>query len=118
MNFLPARWDGGGLSVAGHALGASPQAAALSSDGEFTLGVRPEYVQLAHAGRSPARCRRSVVQAQDIGTYWLVTATSRRAVIARAAEPRSETRAGGRRARVWLRRASARTPASTQATRS
>ncbi|WP_088283740.1 ABC transporter ATP-binding protein [Ideonella sp. A 288] len=55
MNFLPASlWP------------ASPTGAA-------TLGVRPEYVTLARegdAGALPAR----VLQAQDIGTYWLVTA--------------------------------------------
>jgi glycerol transport system ATP-binding protein len=39
----------------------------------FTLGVRPEYVRLssdADAGAVPA----VVTQAQDIGTYWLLTA--------------------------------------------
>jgi len=55
MNFLPA-------SVA-------PGAPA----GATTLGVRPEYVTLAApnaAGAVPA----AVTQAQDIGTYWLLTA--------------------------------------------
>jgi glycerol transport system ATP-binding protein len=56
MNFLPA-------SVA-------PGAPA----GATKLGVRPEYVTLAEAnaqGAAPA----TVTQAQDIGTYWLLTAT-------------------------------------------
>ena len=42
--------------------------------GATTLGVRPEYVTLAGpgaAGTLPA----VITQAQDIGTYWLVTAT-------------------------------------------
>jgi len=56
MNFLPAAL-----------LPGAPAGAA-------TLGVRPEYVTLAadgEAGALPAR----VVQAQDVGTYWLITAT-------------------------------------------
>jgi glycerol transport system ATP-binding protein len=55
MNFLPA--------------GVTPGA----PDGATTLGVRPEYVTLAAAnaaGAVPA----TVTQAQDIGTYWLLTA--------------------------------------------
>ena len=72
MNFLPARRTGTGLDVAGHTVNAvahAPQGAE-----SFTLGVRPEYVTLAgadDAGTVPAR----VTQAQDIGTYWLVSAT-------------------------------------------
>jgi glycerol transport system ATP-binding protein len=38
----------------------------------FTLGVRPEYVQLA-AADAPGAVPGTVTQAQDIGTYWLVT---------------------------------------------
>ena len=72
MNFLPARRTGAGLEVAGHTL----QASAHTPEGAdaFTLGVRPEYVLLAGAnaaGAVPA----TVTQAQDIGTYWLVSAT-------------------------------------------
>jgi glycerol transport system ATP-binding protein len=72
MNFLPARRTAAGLEVAGCALQATthmPEGADL-----FTLGVRPEYVTLAEAGDAgtvPA----TVTQAQDIGTYWLVSAT-------------------------------------------
>ncbi|MBC8057807.1 MAG: ABC transporter ATP-binding protein [Rhizobiales bacterium] len=55
MNFLPA------ALVAG-----SPAAAT-------TLGVRPEYVTLAEPGATGA-VDAVVTQAQDIGTYWLVTA--------------------------------------------
>jgi len=64
MNFLPVERDALGTRVAGHALQV-PDAAA-------TLGVRPEYVTLAApnaAGAVPA----VVTQAQDIGTYWLLT---------------------------------------------
>ncbi|HEY9068320.1 MAG TPA: ABC transporter ATP-binding protein [Burkholderiaceae bacterium] len=73
MNFLPAVANGNGVRVAGHHL---VLAAARLGDGAapLTLGVRPEYVTLAEpnaAGALPAR----VLQAQDIGMYWLVTAT-------------------------------------------
>ena len=71
MNFLAARGANQGIEVAGRIL-AAPKAA-LSSLGKFTLGVRPEYVQLTAAdavGALPG----IVTQAQDIGTYWLVTA--------------------------------------------
>jgi glycerol transport system ATP-binding protein len=72
MNFLPARRNGTGLEVAGHTLTAAALAP-LGADA-FTLGVRPEYVTLAdanEAGAVPA----TVTQAQDIGTYWLVSTT-------------------------------------------
>jgi glycerol transport system ATP-binding protein len=72
MNFLPARSAGGHVEVAGHRLSSSTAAAPPDGDG-YTLGVRPEYVTLAapHAdGAVPAL----VTQAQDIGTYWLLTA--------------------------------------------
>ncbi|MEO8312334.1 MAG: ABC transporter ATP-binding protein [Caldimonas sp.] len=71
MNFLPATASGAGIDVAGRRLAfAGPDGAAL---GTVTLGVRPEYVSLASAdaeGAVPA----VVTQAQDIGTYWLLTA--------------------------------------------
>ena len=56
----------GGLRV----MAASPK---LNGDDAITLGVRPEYVTLAAPetfGALPA----TVTQAQDIGTYWLITA--------------------------------------------
>ena len=39
----------------------------------MTLGVRPEYVTLASAGAEGA-VPALVTQAQDVGTYWLLTA--------------------------------------------
>jgi glycerol transport system ATP-binding protein len=56
MNFLPAALTPG----------RAPQGAA-------TLGVRPEHVTLAAAG-APGALQGRVLQAQDIGTYWLVQA--------------------------------------------
>jgi glycerol transport system ATP-binding protein len=41
--------------------------------GAVTLGMRPEYVTLAQAGQAGA-LPATVLQAQDIGTYWLITA--------------------------------------------
>ena len=94
MNFLPARWDGGGVSVAGHALGTSPQAGALAAASEFTLGVRPEYVQVALPGQ-PGALPAKVDKTQDIGTYWLVTATSGDAVIRARLSPEARPPAVG-----------------------
>ncbi len=99
MNFLPARWRGDGIEVAGHALGASVNKESLANAGEFTLGVRPEYVQLAGSsdvGALPAQ----VVKAQDIGTYWLVTAMSGDAVIRARLSPEAKVPAAGEQ--VWL----------------
>ncbi len=73
MNFLPARIDGGGVEVAGQRVAAAAAAAPAAGDGPCLLGVRPEYVTLAKPhgeGAVPA----VVTQAQDIGTYWLLTA--------------------------------------------
>jgi len=70
MNFLPA----------------SLLPASIAKDvpaGATKLGVRPEYVTIADAnaaGTVPA----TVTQAQDIGTYWLVTATVAEGAVVRA----------------------------------
>jgi glycerol transport system ATP-binding protein len=74
MNFLPAIWKEG-IEVDGHALGAGPPelSQALAQAGDFTLGIRPEYLVLTtprQAGALPAR----VTKHQDVGTYQLVTA--------------------------------------------
>jgi len=71
MNFLPARGTGRGIEVAGHTL-AAPDPGLAGMD-RFTLGVRPEYVQLVSADAAGA-VPGVVTQAQDIGTYWLITA--------------------------------------------
>jgi glycerol transport system ATP-binding protein len=55
MNFLPA------------------SAAAKPAPGATLLGVRPEYVTLAQP-HAPGAVAGVVTQAQDIGTYWLLTA--------------------------------------------
>ncbi|QPF71881.1 ABC transporter ATP-binding protein [Roseateles sp. DAIF2] len=75
MNFLPGRFKSNGvIEVAGQDLPLSFGVLyqQLEQAGEFTLGVRPEYVGLAPSG-SAGTLRASVAQVQDIGTYWLVS---------------------------------------------
>ncbi len=62
MNFLPASLMPG------------------APEGATTLGVRPEYVELSKEG-DPNALRAVVTQAQDVGTYWLVTAQAGEAVL-------------------------------------
>ncbi len=71
MNFLPARGNGTGMQVAQREL-AAPRAE-LAAPAPFTLGIRPEHVHITAAGAAGA-LPAEVVQAQDIGTYWLLTA--------------------------------------------
>jgi len=71
MNFLAAHGVGDAITVAGRRLPA-PNSMLARTDA-FTLGIRPEYVRLTDvnaAGALPG----VVTKAQDIGTYWLVTA--------------------------------------------
>jgi glycerol transport system ATP-binding protein len=71
MNFLPARRVGERVEVAGRSFAAP---AGVPRDiGHFTLGIRPEYVTLADPAGDGAVAA-SVLQVQDIGTYWLVSA--------------------------------------------
>jgi glycerol transport system ATP-binding protein len=71
MNFLPAQRSGSGLQVAGCPVAATGPLPAAS--GALRLGIRPEYITLAAPG-APGAVPALVTQAQDIGTYWLVTA--------------------------------------------
>ena len=81
MNFLPA------------ALASSAPA------GATTLGVRPEYVRPAAPG-TPGAVQGTVTQAQDIGTYWLVTSTLADGAVLRArlSDEQAMPRAGDK---VW-----------------
>ena len=98
MNFLPARWQGDGIAVGGHVLrGASHPS--LAEAGDFTLGVRPEYVGLA-APNQPDALPAKVQKSQDIGTYQLVTATSGDALIRARLSPEAKTPQPGDD--VWL----------------
>jgi len=98
MNFLPVRREGDALVVAGRRIANGPVAAGPA--GEATLlGVRPEYVTLAEpegAGALPA----VVAQAQDIGTYWLLTARAGDATLRARLAPGQPVPAVG--ATAWL----------------
>jgi len=98
MNFLPVRREGDALLVAGRRIANGPVAAGPA--GEATLlGVRPEYVTLAEpeaAGALPA----VVAQAQDIGTYWLLTARAGDATLRARLAPGQQVPAVG--ATTWL----------------
>ena len=76
MNFLPAQRQGDGLAVAGCSLTPSAfvPAEVLAVTGRLVVGIRPEYVTLASPD-APGAVSATVVLAQDIGTYWLVTAS-------------------------------------------
>ncbi len=75
MNFLPARMQGETLLVAGSKLnwpaGTGPKTHIGAQP--FSLGVRPEYVDLCDPHTEGALLGQ-VVKAQDIGTHWLITA--------------------------------------------
>ena len=70
MNFLPAQAGQDLLLVVGRAMGWPDQ---KLPEGPLTLGVRPEYLSPAPHGDPHALCAK-VVQVQDLGTHWLVTA--------------------------------------------
>ena len=72
MNFLPASVKVGVLQVAGYTL-PMPTAHGLP-DGEFKLGVRPEYVAQTHAD-DPGALPFMVTMVQDIGTHIMLTAS-------------------------------------------
>jgi glycerol transport system ATP-binding protein len=81
MNLLAVRSCERGLEVAGRLV--IDGAAAAAAKGANLLGVRPEYVTVAApeaAGAVPV----TVSQAQDIGTYWLLTTRAADGTLIRA----------------------------------
>ncbi|NLD70729.1 MAG: ABC transporter ATP-binding protein [Limnobacter sp.] len=99
MNFLPARWHDGSIEVDGHRLGAGPDPQRLASAGEFTLGVRPEYVRLA-APEAPGALPVQVEKTQDVGTYGLLTTRRGDALIRARVDVADPLPAVGER--LWL----------------
>jgi len=109
MNFLPAQRDGQQLVVAGCnvATTLAVPATVLAAAGRLVVGIRPEYVTLA-APNAPGAVPATVVQAQDVGTYWLVTAQvgqggpgeGRTTVVRARLSPDADIPAAG--AAVWL----------------
>ena len=71
MTFLPAQRSGAGLLVAGWPVATAT--ALPTAGGRLLVGVRPEYVTLAAPGATGA-LPATVLLAQDIGTYWLISA--------------------------------------------
>jgi glycerol transport system ATP-binding protein len=101
MNFLPAQADASGVNVAGQRVMAA--STRLAGSDPLTLGIRPEYVALALPG-APGALPAIVMQAQDIGTYWLVTArvgsgANESLMRARLSPAQNIPKAGGA---VWL----------------
>lgn len=101
MNFLPVRWDGRVLDVAGRSIaaGSGVSLPALADTGDFTIGVRPEYVALAtegDAGALPA----TVTRLQDVGTYLLLTARLGEVLLKARLAPGTAVPAEG--STVWL----------------
>ena len=76
MNFIPTRCEGGVLKLAGQDLTLNDPALAarLAREVRPTLGVRPEYVALTEPGAAGS-LRGTVAKVQDVGTYWLITAS-------------------------------------------
>jgi glycerol transport system ATP-binding protein len=71
MNFLPGSMTAAGFLTLGTTV-AMPKGMPLP-DGEFKLGVRPEYVSLATANAEGALPMK-VTQVQDVGTHVIVSA--------------------------------------------
>jgi glycerol transport system ATP-binding protein len=97
MNFLPGSLTAAGFHTAGATL--TLPAGRRLPDGEFKLGVRPEYVSLAEAHAEGAIAM-AVTQVQDVGTHVIVSATREGHTLkARLGANSTELRAGDS---VWL----------------
>ena len=71
----------------------------LQQAGQFTLGVRPEYVALVAEGTAGA-LQATVAKVQDVGTYWLVGASVGPAELKLRLTAQAQPPAVGER--VWL----------------
>ena len=97
MNFLPGHCDGAALQIDGRAL-PLPDGRTLAA-GPLTLGVRPEYLQLAVPGAAGALPGR-VERVQDVGTHLLMTARVGDHAVKLRLAPGAECVAPG--SEVWL----------------
>ena len=101
MNFLPARVEGGRLHINGQPFEMTAEQPMLA-DGDYKLGVRPEYVELAQeqsAGALPVR----VTQLQDVGTYLMLTARAGDHAIKARLDPSQADLAPQPGTTAWLR---------------
>jgi len=78
MNFLPASYLDGKIKIGDCLLthGSETPGALLAQSGAFTVGIRPEYVELSQAvtvGAMPVQ----ITRVQDVGTYWMLTGVVR-----------------------------------------
>src|SRR3546814_14514649 len=71
MNLLPLSCTGGRVVLAGQATQPPPEM--QLPDGEFTLGLRPEYTYVSDP-RQPGAVLAQVEKVQDVGTGQLLTA--------------------------------------------
>jgi len=76
MNFLPAQCTDNRIRIGAHSfdIPAQAQSAQLQSFGDFVIGVRPEYVELASVNQADAMPAQ-IVRVQDVGTHWVITAS-------------------------------------------
>lgn len=98
MNFLPAHVKAGVMQVAGLEL--KLPANRTLPDGDLKLGVRPEYVAQA-APHDAAALPFSVLQVQDIGTHFMLTAKIREHTIKARLDPAAAIPQIGQQ--VWLK---------------
>nr|WP_314629502.1 ABC transporter ATP-binding protein [uncultured Noviherbaspirillum sp.] len=71
MNLIPCTLQDGAAQIAGGSVALSaPAAAALRGQGRATLGIRPEYVEVAGAGEEGA-IGASVISVRNLGTHCL-----------------------------------------------
>jgi glycerol transport system ATP-binding protein len=97
MNFLPGNATSAGFQCAGVVLALPP--GRVLPDGEFKLGIRPEYVTLVPAG-TQGSIPMTVTQVQDVGTHAIVSAV-REACTVKARLP-ADTSGLVSGASIWL----------------
>jgi glycerol transport system ATP-binding protein len=101
MNLCPVELDADGIKLGAQriALDADTLAALKQAGGPFKLGIRPEFVRLAHEGERGA-ARAQLLRAQQLGNYQLVTAQCDGQLFNAKLEPHLRVPDGGT---VWLK---------------
>jgi len=73
MNFLPGRVDASGVHICDVNVG-HPKTAIQLPQGDITLGIRPEYVQVV-SPQTQGALPMTVSQIRDVGTHLIISAT-------------------------------------------
>jgi glycerol transport system ATP-binding protein len=75
MNLCPVELDADGVKLGAQRVALDPDTltALKEAGGPLKLGIRPEFVRLAHEGE-PGAARAQLLRAQQLGNYQLVTA--------------------------------------------